>query len=133
VSLAELLWEALEQSYGIEEFVEQERFEGFDKVEETISRTLTDPEFVALPDRLAARLADLDPARDVAIVVRAGALSPALYQISTLLDEMQGRTSVPTVLCYPGGLEGTTGLMFMAPFIEKEPMGNYRVEIYREA
>ncbi len=131
VSLADLLWEALEESHGIEEFVEQERFQGFAKTEETIARTLNDPDFVALPDRLARRLTGLDPARDIAVLVRAGALAPALYHMSTLLDEMQGRTMVPTVLCYPGALEGATGLKFMSPFVDKEPMGNYRVEIYR--
>ena len=130
VSLAELLWQALEESEGVDAFVEQERFEGFQAAQRTINRYLTDPDTPSLPDRLAAKLAGLDPARDVAILVRAAAMAPALYHMSTLLDEMQGRTLVPTVLCYPGTLEGATGLRFM-DLPGREPMGNYRVEIYR--
>lgn len=130
VSMAELLWEALEETEGIDAFIEQERFEGFARTQETIGRYLTDPDFGPLPDRLAGRLQGLDPARDVALLVRAGAMAPALYQMSTLLDAMQGRTLVPTALCYPGTIEGATGLRFM-DLKDREPMGNYRVEIYR--
>ena len=87
-------------------------------------------DFVPLPDRLAARLKGLDPDRNIALLVRAGAMAPALYQMSSLLDGMQGRTLIPTVLCYPGTIEGATGLRFM-DLKNREPMGNYRVEIYR--
>ena len=132
VSMADLLWEALEETEGIEAFIDQERFEGFPRAQETIGRYLTDPEFVPLPDRLARRLDGLAPDRDVALLVRAGAMAPSLYQMSTLLDAMQGRTLVPTILCYPGTIEGTTGLRFM-DLKDREPMGNYRVEIYRAA
>src|SRR5689334_1604389 len=51
VSMAELLWNALEETEGVEAFVEQERFEGFAQAQETIGRYLTDPDFVPLPDR----------------------------------------------------------------------------------
>jgi hypothetical protein len=132
VSLAELLWEALDGTEGVEAFVEQERFEGFAAVERIINGYLTDPELACLPDRLAKRLAELDPERDIAILVRAAAMAPALYHMSTLLDEMQGRTMVPTIICYPGTIEGATGLRFM-DLPSREPMGNYRVEIYRDA
>ncbi len=132
ISMAELLWEALEEAEGTDAFIEQERLDGFTRVQETIGRYLTDPDFVPLPHRLAGRLQALDPIRDVALLVRAGAMAPAFYQMSTLLDAMQGRTHVPTILCYPGTIEGTTGLRFM-DLKDREPMGNYRVEIYRAA
>lgn len=132
ISLADLLWDALARTDGVEAFVEQERFETFAAAQRTINGYLTDPDLAALPDRLATRLAGLDPARDVAFLVRAAALAPALYHMSTLLDEMQGRTMVPTILFYPGTLEGATGLRFM-DLPGREPMGNYRVEIYRDA
>jgi hypothetical protein len=61
--------------------------------------------------------------------MRAGVMAPALYQMSKLLDEMHGRTLVPTILFYPGTLEGATGLRFMA-LKEREALGNYRVKIY---
>ncbi|NLE26924.1 MAG: DUF1788 domain-containing protein [Clostridiaceae bacterium] len=35
---------------------------------------------------------------------------------------------VPTVLFYPGTLDGITGLRFM-DMRDRDPMGNYRVEI----
>jgi hypothetical protein len=49
--------------------------------------------------------------------------------MSSLLDKMQGKTKVPTVLFYPGTLEGTTGLHFMG-LRNRETTGNYRVKIY---
>lgn len=130
ISLAELLWTALEETEGVEAFIEQERAEGYPAAQRTINGYLTDPEFSALPDLVSKRLASLNPERDVAILVRAASMAPALYHMSTLLDEMQGRTLVPTILCYPGTLEGATGLRFMG-IPGHEPMGNYRVEIYR--
>jgi hypothetical protein len=42
---------------------------------------------------------------------------------------MQGRTRVITILFYPGTLDGTTGLRFMA-LKDREALGNYRVKIY---
>lgn len=53
VSMAELLWEALEETEGTDAFIKQERFEGFARAQETIGRYLTDPDFASLPDRLA--------------------------------------------------------------------------------
>jgi hypothetical protein len=53
----------------------------------------------------------------------------AIYHMSKLLDEMQGRTEVTTVLAYPGSIEGTTGLRFM-DLADRETMVNYRVKIY---
>jgi hypothetical protein len=49
--------------------------------------------------------------------------------MSKLLDEMHGRTTVTTILFYPGSIEGTTGLKFMA-MKDYEALGNYRVKIY---
>lgn len=49
--------------------------------------------------------------------------------MSKLLDEMQGRTEVTTILAYPGTIEGTTGLRFM-DLKDREALGNYRVKIY---
>jgi hypothetical protein len=49
--------------------------------------------------------------------------------MSSLLDDMQGRTEVTTILCYPGTLEGTTGLHFMG-LKSREATGSYRVKVY---
>ncbi|MFT4037639.1 MAG: DUF1788 domain-containing protein [Thermomicrobiales bacterium] len=129
ISLADLLWEAVDTTEGMAALVAEEQDFDYSQSEETLTRLLSDPDFAPLPDLVAARLAGLDPTRTVAFLVRAGALAPGIYHMSKLLDEMQGRTMVPTVLCYPGSIEGTTGLRFMN-LPRSEPMGNYRVKIY---
>jgi hypothetical protein len=49
--------------------------------------------------------------------------------MSMLLDKMHGKTRVATILCYPGSIEGTTGLRFM-DLKDRDALGNYRVKIY---
>ena len=56
-------------------------------------------------------------------------LAPAVYHISKLLDELQGRTRVPTVLFYPGEPVGTNSLRFMGLTSLHSPP-SYRVKIY---
>ena len=56
-------------------------------------------------------------------------MAPGIYHMSKLLDDMQGRTEVTTILLYPGSIEGTTGLRFM-DLKDREALGNYRVKIY---
>jgi hypothetical protein len=129
ISLAELLWQAVDATEGMDAIVEEERGFGYSRTEETLNRILSDPDFAPLPDLVASCLSGLDPSRSVAFLMRAGAMAPGIYHMSKLLDEMQGRTAVPMVLCYPGGIEGTTGLKFMN-LARSEPMGNYRVKIY---
>ncbi len=129
ISLADLLWEAMEDCEGLDAVVELERERGFEVAQQQVTTYLSDPDWRPLPDILAERLEALDPERDVAFLVRASAMAPALYHMSRLLDEMQGRTQVTTILFYPGTLEGTTGLTFMG-LKSREAMGNYRVKIY---
>ncbi len=129
ISLGELLWEAIDRSEGLEAVAELERGFGFRAAQEQVTQYLTDRDWCPLPDLLAERLAVLNPEKDLAFLLRAGAMAPSIYGMSRLLDEMQGRTSVTTILCYPGTLEGTTGLRFMG-LADREPMGNYRVKIY---
>lgn len=129
ISLADLLWEAIEDSEGLEAVVELERERGFEVAQQQVTTYLSDPDWRPLPDILAERLEPLDPERDIAFLVRASAMAPAIYHMSRLLDEMQGRTQVTTILFYPGTLEGTTGLRFMG-LKGREAMGNYRVKIY---
>lgn len=129
ISLADLLWEAVDTTEGMAAVVEEEQDFDYSRAEETLNRILSDPDFAPLPDLVAARLVGFDGSRTVAFLVRAGALAPGVYHMSKLLDELQGRTMVPTVLCYPGSIEGTTGLRFMN-LPRSEPMGNYRVKIY---
>ena len=129
ISLAELLWKAIEDSEGLAAIVRVEKERGFERAQEQVTTYLSDPDWAPLPDLVLARLKDLNPARDVAFLGRASALAPALYHMSKLLDEMQGRTAVTTILFYPGGLTGATGLRFM-DLKGQEALGNYRVKIY---
>ena len=129
VSLAELLWQAIDESEGIEAVVELERRAGFEAAQLQIQAYLSDPDWRPLPDLLAGRLAELDPDRHIAFIVRAGALAPNIYRVSKLLDEMKGRTRVPCVLFMPATTEGNTSLRFM-DIAENEGRGSYHTKVY---
>ncbi len=129
ISLAELLWEAIATSEGLDAILELERERGFEAAQEQVNIYLSDSDWSYLPQMLEDRLRSLDPTKNIVFLLRAAAMAPAIYQMSKLLDEMQGRTRVVTILFYPGTLEGTTGLRVMA-LKEREAMGNYRVKIY---
>lgn len=129
VSLADLLWEAIDDAEGLDAVVELERARGFEAAQEQITTYLSDPDWSPMPEMLRERLEHLNPERDVAFLLRAAAMAPAVYHMSSLLDKMQGRTKVPTVLFYPGRLAGPTGLHFMG-LRDRETTGNYRVKIY---
>jgi len=129
VSLAELLWQAIDESEGIEAAVELERRAGFEAAQRQIQDYLSDPDWRPLPDLLAERLARLDPDRHIAFIVRAGALAPNIYRVSKLLDEMKGRTRVPCVLFMPATTEGHSSLRFMG-IAENEGRGSYHTKVY---
>ncbi len=129
VSMGDLLWEAIDATEGVQAVVALELSRGFEAAQQQVTAYLSDPDFQPLADLVAERLAPLDPKRHVAFLLRAAAMAPTIYHMSRLLDEMQGRTEVITVLFYPGSLEGTTGLRFM-DLPDREAMGNYRVKIY---
>lgn len=129
ISLAELLWEAVDKTEGIDALIDLEKERGFNAVQEQLNLYLSDPDFCPLPDLIVERLSSLNPDKHIVFLTRAAAMAPSIYPMSRLLDEMQGRTKVPTILFYPGSLEGTTGLRFM-DLPDREPMGNYRVKIY---
>jgi len=128
ISLAELLWQAIEETEGIEALAEAERAVGFGLAQDTVHNILTHDR--PLPDLLAARMADLSPDRHIAFLTRAAAFAPTLYQMSALLDQLKAhRVRVPTVLFYPGRRDGPTTLVFME-LPDREAMGNYFVPIY---
>ena len=69
---------------------------------------------------------DPDPLRDIVFILRTGALFP-VYRTFTLLEQLHGQVAVPTVLFYPGDLEGPAGLKFMGVL---EAEHNYRAKIF---
>jgi hypothetical protein len=129
LAMSEFLWEAIRESEGIHEVVSLERSRGYRAAEEQITTYLSDRDWRPLADLLAARLRSLDPRSDIVFLTRAGSMAPGIYHMSKLLDQMQGKTNVTTILFYPGSIEGTTGLRFMG-LKDRDALGNYRVKIY---
>lgn len=129
ISLAQLLWEIIESAEGLDAIVELERRQGFEKAQAQITTYLSDENWFLLPKHLAEKMNAFDPKKTIVFLTRAASLSPAIYHLSKLLDEMQGHTQVPAILFYPGTLEGATGLRFMG-MKDRDSLGNYRVKIY---
>jgi hypothetical protein len=129
ISLAQLLWEIIESAEGLDAIVELERRQGFEKAQAQITTYLSDENWFLLPKHLAEKMNAFDPKKTIVFLTRAASLSPAIYHLSKLLDEMQGQTQVPAILFYPGSLEGATGLRFMG-MKDRDSLGNYRVKIY---
>jgi hypothetical protein len=131
VSLAELLWEAIDDpdTGGLDALVALEKDRGFDVAQEQAHIYLSDEDFTPLPATLAERLSSYDPNKHICFLHRAASLGPDIYHLSKLLDEMQGRTRVPTILLYPGSLVDTNALRFM-DLPDRDALGSYRVKIY---
>jgi hypothetical protein len=129
ISLAELLWDAIDKSEGLDAVAQLERERGFESAQEQVTTYLSDADWLPLPNLLAERMKPLEPKKNLVFLMRAGAMGPAIYQMSKLLEEMHGRTKVPTILFYPGTIEGDSGLRFMGCQDRVSP-SSYRVKIY---
>lgn len=125
ISLAECLDEAMRAHRPLEEWFEAEREHGAAAVIETVHAVLA--EYSPLVDLVSARLPHKpDPTRDVVFITRTGALFP-VYRTFSLLEQLKGRVGVPTVLFYPGELDGAAGLRFMGVLDAEH---NYRPKIF---
>lgn len=135
VPMSELLWTALEKvkqkddDEGFEAIVALEKDRGYIEAQQQVTTYLSSKVWVPLWDLLAERLTPIDPENSVVFLTRVAAMSPGIFHMSMLLDKMHGKTKVPTVLLYPGSIEGTTGLRFME-LKDRDALGNYRVKIY---
>jgi Domain of unknown function (DUF1788) len=129
IPMSALLWLAIEETEGLEAVVELERERGYLAAQEQVTTYLSDRDWQPLADLVAGRLAPYDPAKNIVFLTRVAAMAPGLYHMSKLLDQLQGKTQVTTILFYPGSIEGTTGLRFM-DLKDREALGNYRVKIY---
>jgi hypothetical protein len=133
--MSELLWSALDQVYekdddeGLEAVIALEKDRGYIEAQQQITTYLSNKIWVPLWDVLAQRLSAIHPEHSVVFLTRVAAMSPGIFHMSMLLDKMQGKTRVPTILLYPGSIEGTTGLRFM-DLKDRDALGNYRVKIY---
>ena len=124
ISLAECLDVAMRSQRPLEDWFEAERVMGTATVVDTVHAVLSEDE--PLVDLVAARMpTNPDPIHDVVFVLRTGALFP-VYRTFSLLEQLKGRVKVPTVLFYPGELDGASGLRFMGVL---EAEHNYRPKI----
>lgn len=125
ISLAECLDEAMRSQRSLEEWFTAERELGVEAIVETVHSVLS--EYSPLVDLVASRMPeDADPLRDIVFILRTGALFP-VYRTFSLLEQLKGRVHVPTVLFYPGDLDGSAGLRFMGVLDAEH---NYRPKIF---
>jgi hypothetical protein len=126
ISLAQCLDAAMRLQRPLSEWFEVERQLGTDTLVETVHAVLSDGD-TSLVSLVASQLpADGDPLRDVVFILRTGALFP-VYRTFSLLEQLKGRVDVPTVLFYPGELDGAAGLRFMGVLDAEH---NYRPKIF---
>lgn len=126
ISLADCLTEALDaEGLSSREIGEAEKQVGLQTTVETIHQILAEEQ--PLDDLVVAQVPrHADPLTDVIFIVRTGALFP-VYRTSSLLEHLKGRIEVPTVLFYPGDLDGAAGLRFMGVLAAEH---NYRPKIF---
>jgi hypothetical protein len=125
ISLERCLDTAMRTQRHLDEWFAVERELGTAAVVDTIHAVLAD--HMPLVDIVASQLPEEgDPERDVVFVVRTGALFP-VYRTFSLLEQLKGRVHVPTVLFYPGTLDGASGLRFMGVLDAEH---NYRPKIF---
>lgn len=125
ISLAECLSAALESQRDLQDWFDIERSVGAEDTIQTITNVLES--YAPLVELVADRMpADPDPKSDVVLINRTGALFP-VYRTFSLLEQLKGRVIAPTVLFYPGKLDGASGLRFMGVLDAEH---NYRPKIF---
>jgi hypothetical protein len=125
IHLSECLTEALQSQAPLDEWFQIEKDVGLEETVQTMANVLSD--IRPLVDLVAERMpATPDPLTDVVFITRTGSLFP-VYRTFSLLEQLKGRVTVPTVLFYPGDLDGAAGLRFMGVM---QPEHNYRPKIF---
>lgn len=131
LSLADLFWEAIDDSGDYDAIVEEEKAfpndrAALERIHQTINEILRDEP--NLSQRVMERMESF-PSRSVVFLYRAGALYPA-YRTSSLLEDLRERLLLPVVLMYPGHVVGGVGLSFMG---KCEPAHGYRAKIVQRS
>jgi len=125
ISLATLLWEILERDAPVSELAQAEKDVGIEATIAQVHSVLS--EIDPLPAVVMTKVpADADPLRDIIFITRVGALFP-VYRTSVLVEQLHGKLLIPSVLFFPGDLDGPAGLRFMGVF---PPEHNYRPRIF---
>lgn len=127
ISLAELFWQAIDESDFAEQIEEEEKRSPNDpfvleNLQISLSQILQQPPTLA--ERVVRALEGL-PSRTAVFLYRAGALYPC-FRTSSVLDDLRERVALPLVLLYPGRLVGQYGLSFMG---RCQPAHGYRATI----
>jgi hypothetical protein len=131
ISLADFLWEAIDDSGDFDAIVAEEKArpgdsKALDDINQTINEILR--EEPSLSQRVMQRM-EAFPSKSVAVLYRAGSLYPA-YRTSSLLEDLRERLMIPVVLMYPGHVVGGVGLSFMG---KCEPAHTYRAKIVQRS
>jgi hypothetical protein len=125
ISLAKCLFAAVASQRPLEDWYAAEKSTSVEEMIQTITNILES--YAPLVDLVADRMpADPDPKKDVVFITRTGALFP-VYRTFSLLEQLKGRVLVPTILFYPGDLDGAAGLRFMGVLDAEH---NYRPKIF---
>ena len=125
ISLAQCLLAAITSERSLEDWYQAERGGTVEETVQTITNILE--ERAPLVDLVAKQMpAAADPYTDVVLINRTGALFP-VYRTFSLLEQLKGRVFVPTILFYPGDLDGASGLRFMGVLDAEH---NYRPKIF---
>ena len=126
ISLAECLDEAMRSQRPLDDWFAAEREQGVETVVETVHAVLVRVRAArSISSQRGCRTIPTH-LRDVVFIIRTGALFP-VYRTFSLLEQLKGRVLVPTVLFYPGDLDGAAGLRFMGVLDAEH---NYRPKIF---
>jgi hypothetical protein len=125
ISLAQCLDASMRLQRPLSEWFDVEREMGTYSVIETVHAVLSEGDS-ALVDLVASQLPEEGDPLDLVFILRTGALFP-VYRTFSLLEQLKGRVHVPTVLFYPGALDGAAGLCFMGVLDAEH---NYRPKIF---
>jgi hypothetical protein len=124
LSLTEALWRCVSQAEGLEDLFVAESMAGIVRSIETVNSLLEQKEnFVSA---VVEGFSGKDPATTVGLLTDTAGLFP-FFRSSAILNRLHGRVQVPTILFYPGVLEGTVGLSFMGVY---DPDPSYRPTIF---
>ena len=109
LSLAEFFWQAIEKNGPVENVIHLEKRLGFERIQQTVNAYLTDEDYSPLYKMILDSINDVKPENTIVFLYRAGAMAPYFYRMSRLLNELQGKTSVPIILFYPRSEERRVG------------------------
>ena len=129
IPMSELLWQAIDETEGLEAVVGLERAARLPRGPGAGDDLPVRPGLESAVGAAGRAAGGARPGEAVVFLTRVAAMSPGIFHMSMLLDKMQGKTRVTTILFYPGSIEGTTGLRFM-DLKDRDALGNYRVKIY---